>query len=282
MGSLVGYAVPLAALLAVSACGQVPAADTDKPQRYRATGTVLENEQHGPQLCALVDASYPPQCGGPDVVGWDWAQLKSESAYGVRWGEYRLVGTYGGERFTLTEPAKPAPTVAPGDAYHSVLPCDEPAGGWQPVDESKTTEKRVDQAIYRARSAADSAGAWLAHPDADGLDPDDPQAQQIMTDPMQQVLVLSFTGDLDGRMEWIREVWGGALCLTSAEYKYTDLRRIADQVIKREGAIGAGVNEPDNRVDFEVYRATDALQAELDEKYGKGAVHISGWLKPVE
>ncbi|MBA2438292.1 MAG: hypothetical protein H0V52_08080, partial [Acidimicrobiia bacterium] len=64
------------ACLAVSACGptdDTPVVAGDQPPsstRYRVDAvTVLESPDHGPQLCQGVDLSYPPQCGGPDVVG---------------------------------------------------------------------------------------------------------------------------------------------------------------------------------------------------------------------
>lgn len=37
--------------------------------RFRIATTVLENEQHGPQLCVGVAQSLPPQCGGLDISG---------------------------------------------------------------------------------------------------------------------------------------------------------------------------------------------------------------------
>jgi hypothetical protein len=72
-------------------------------------GTVLQIEGQTPQLClGAVAESYPPQCGGPEILEWDWdAADLEETASGVTWGTYAVVGTWDGTRFTLTQPAIP-------------------------------------------------------------------------------------------------------------------------------------------------------------------------------
>jgi hypothetical protein len=60
----------------------------------RASGTVLESPDHGPQLCHAVAESYPPQCPGLEVVGWNWAAVDGEEfAGGTTWGAYEVTGT---------------------------------------------------------------------------------------------------------------------------------------------------------------------------------------------
>ena len=98
--------------------GSVPPTVGGNDQIYRATATVLESQDHGPQLClGVILDSYPPQCGGLDITNWDWRALASERANETRWGEYVVVGTYDREAatFTLTQPARDAapPTPAP-------------------------------------------------------------------------------------------------------------------------------------------------------------------------
>ncbi|MGH8829004.1 MAG: hypothetical protein ACRDVZ_15690, partial [Jiangellaceae bacterium] len=46
--------------------------------RFRTYATVLESPEHGPQLCHGVAESLPPQCGGPDIAGWDWSAVEAE------------------------------------------------------------------------------------------------------------------------------------------------------------------------------------------------------------
>ena len=72
-------------------------------------GTVLQSDGDEPQLClGAVAESYPPQCSGPPIVGWDWAAAEQEeSASGVTWGTYAVQGTWDGTEFTLTEPPIP-------------------------------------------------------------------------------------------------------------------------------------------------------------------------------
>jgi hypothetical protein len=79
------------------------------PGEVAAQGTVLQLEGQAPQLClGAVAESYPPQCGGPEVLGWDWDAVDlEETASGVTWGTYAAVGTWDGSRFTLTRPAIP-------------------------------------------------------------------------------------------------------------------------------------------------------------------------------
>src|SRR5690554_552751 len=69
-------------------------------------GTVLQLEGEAASLClGAVAESYPPQCAGPEIVGWDWAAVDGEeSANSVTWGTYAVQGTWDGERFTVTEP----------------------------------------------------------------------------------------------------------------------------------------------------------------------------------
>lgn len=71
------------------------------------------------------------------------------------------------------------------------------------------------------------------------------------------MLNFAFTGDLTGREEWIREVWGGALCITSAQHTERELRRIVDELVKRGGNfLGAGTNVIANQVSLTVYIAS--------------------------
>jgi len=109
---IVALALTLALLAACGGGDEVVTSDDPRPsnpapadQRYTATATVLESPEHGPQLCSGVRDSYPPQCGGPDIVGWDWDDVPAkESANGTTWGAYTVVGTWDGTTLTLTEP----------------------------------------------------------------------------------------------------------------------------------------------------------------------------------
>jgi len=92
----------------------------------RNLATVMDTGQgvDGPELClGAVAESYPPQCGGPALVGWDWADHEDtfEQQGDVRWGTYLVTGTWDGTSFTATDavsgalydPAMPSPTPTP-------------------------------------------------------------------------------------------------------------------------------------------------------------------------
>jgi hypothetical protein len=58
-----------------------------------------------PELClGPVAESYPPQCGGPRIDGWDWADRHGvfEHQGTVRWGSFAVSGTWDGTTFTVT------------------------------------------------------------------------------------------------------------------------------------------------------------------------------------
>jgi hypothetical protein len=108
--------VPLAITIGLAGCGSGSDADDrggDEPKRYKATATVLERPGDLPELCeGAIAESYPPQCSGKPIVGWDWDDVENEeSASGTTWGEYHVVGTWDGEQLTLTE--KPTALVVP-------------------------------------------------------------------------------------------------------------------------------------------------------------------------
>src|SRR5690554_2526460 len=69
-------------------------------------GTVLQLDGEPAEFClGAVAESYPPQCSGPEIVGWDWATVDGEeSASSVTWGTYAVQGSWDGERMTVTQP----------------------------------------------------------------------------------------------------------------------------------------------------------------------------------
>jgi hypothetical protein len=79
------------------------------PGEVIGQGTVLQIEGEEAQFClAGVMESYPPQCSGPVIVGWEWPDDGMyESASGVTWGSYALQGTWDGVEFTPTQPPIP-------------------------------------------------------------------------------------------------------------------------------------------------------------------------------
>ncbi len=111
--------LPLAALLALAACSDGGGSGADETPTgdeavvYQGRILVLQQEEHeSAGMCTIVAESYPPQCEGIPVVGWDWEVGGHEDVAGTRWGSYIVTGTYDGEAFTLTEEAEPVDDVA--------------------------------------------------------------------------------------------------------------------------------------------------------------------------
>ncbi|MEV7005522.1 hypothetical protein [Streptosporangium sp. NPDC051022] len=261
-----------------------PTAQGATALRYTGAGTVLENSHHGPQLCTTVAASYPPQCAGIDIVGWDWKAVESEGAGDVRWGRYRVVGTWDGRRLTLTETPRPpaADTPPPSGGDHDTRfasPCPPPRGGWRPVDPAKATEEAAQETMDLARKVPEFAGGWIDQAYLDGLP--SPQASTAANDPARYVLNIRFTGDLAGRERWIRQVWGGALCVSGAKHSEAELRRVQRRIHEELAGIqSSSVSTLDNRVEALVPVVTDELRRSLDDRYGAGVVNLEGILRP--
>lgn len=271
-------AAPVAALL-LAACGDeeapLSAAPLDTPtsadsgQPYTGIFTVLEGRGHGPQLCSMVAESYPPQCGGPDIAGWNWDHAPdAESADGVTWGFYSVTGTWDGATFTLTErPLSGAATspMVPDDAVLDFSPpCEPPAAGWAVVDPATATEAGRAAAEDYAHAQPDFAGTWidsLARPN---------------------ILTFSFTGDLERHEAALRQLWGGPLCVSGAERSMQELIAIQDEIVAAGPDVPAtAIDAVSDQVTLQVF-IDDGVQERMDEQYGEGVVRVSAALRPVE
>lgn len=288
----------LVLLVLAAACGDDPpgeGATADEPSspttgtdqvRYTATAMVMDAPGRGVQLClGGVAESLPPQCGGLDLVGWDWEAVDGEeSASGSTWGTYTVVGTYDGEAqsFTLTEPARsPEPaTTDPDPGVDTTSPCPPPEGGWQVVDPQTATDEAMSAAIEHARAQPDVGGVWVdqsINPAANAEVVD----EWAMNDPERLVLNISFTGDLDRHEAEIRAIWGGALCISEAPRSAADLLTIRQEV---EGEVGEHLGSWSDEVSGTIHvqvTVDDGLQDRFDERYGAGAVVVVPALVPV-
>lgn len=145
---------------------RVPAAPGEV--RTRGIVTVLDDGDR-PELClGAVAESWPPQCGGPPLVGWDWRRQVEvpgqpgggaggageprsfERAGGVRWGQYALTGRWDGTALTLT-------TAIPAALYDAVReePEPEPPRPQDPPDGA--TLERIAGDLGRALPGAQSS-----------------------------------------------------------------------------------------------------------------------------
>lgn len=87
------------------------------PADVSRIGLVIEDDE-GPRMClGPIADSYPPQCSGPPVLGWDWNVIAGETtAVGTSWGEYFVEGVWDGEVFTVVRPSEPVVLSAPTGA----------------------------------------------------------------------------------------------------------------------------------------------------------------------
>ncbi|MGB0102404.1 MAG: hypothetical protein WBP61_19150 [Nocardioides sp.] len=120
-------ALALAALLLAAACGSEgagtattttatapeswPTAVPAAPAAVTTRGIATVMDIGSPELClGAVAESWPPQCSGPAIEGWDWSRHKGmyESQQGTRWGQFVVTGTWDGTTMSV-ESAVPAP-----------------------------------------------------------------------------------------------------------------------------------------------------------------------------
>jgi len=256
----------------------VPASTTTSPEQrqvYAFEGTVLESPDHGPQLCGAVDESLPPQCGGPDVVGLDWAQTpEHRSIGGTTWSDHvRLVGTFDPDTFsfTLTEPPGEAGPVGPGPDVSFAVPCPEPAGGWEAVKAANGGNDDWSPVGEYAQGQDDFAGLWVAE-----------QPGGVT------VLVVAFTGDLDGHQQDIDAIYRGPVCLVAADRTETELTGIVNDLMTGHESRAAGILPISGSVDVirnivtvETWIVDDVMRAWVDAEYGGGAVELTALLAPV-
>jgi hypothetical protein len=120
------YAVALAVLLmSVTACssdagsgsgsgsgsdGPGTATDPAPTDRAEIPDPAVVMDVDRPELCTgPIAESYPPQCSGPPIRYWKWADHRGhfDRVGNVRWGEFVIEGYYEGDEFVVTS-AEPA------------------------------------------------------------------------------------------------------------------------------------------------------------------------------
>ncbi|NAZ76300.1 hypothetical protein GTQ99_12885 [Kineococcus sp. T13] len=310
----------LLALLLVSACGQRstapgapdPAAPPDgapraveqadlaradlvpdgHPGPFRTTGFVLQDAGHGPQLCAGgIATSLPPQCAGPDLIGFDFSSMPADSYESVlrsRYGSFVLTGTPQGEAIRLTAPARRADPAdleaqarAPEPSFAS--PCPEPAGGWRALDAARATEDALQAASVQAQAVRGYGLLWIDRSAVPAAE----VAAGAADDPSRYVLNVSTAGDLAEMEAAVRAVWGGALCVSAAARSEAELTAARDALEQGDGS-AAGLVLVDLQLDplggqvtATAVLAREGDQRRLDERFGAGVVRLSSLLRPL-
>jgi hypothetical protein len=260
---------------------RTPAAPGLVTTRYAVTAI---DEGGGAELClGGVLTSLPPQCGGPELVGWTWADHDGdfEDVSGTKFGEFVVTGTFDGSSIEPTE-------IVPADEFDAppyddgvdpfASPCPEPEGGWRVIDPERTTDRTLDQAVSRARRIDGFGDIWVDQ----SINPanDEPGEQPGMNDPKKLILNLTFTHDLETAEAIVREIWGGALCVSRARMSDRDLEPIQEAVGDMPGFSSS--SRGDGQVDLAVTYDDGSIQAWLDQEYGVGTVVVTSELVDVD
>ena len=288
------------ALLVLAACGSEqgstvtdPAGEASAPASSGATmptsvaaddvevigvGTVLDAGR--PELClGPVAESYPPQCSGILVEGWDWRQVRGtfESSGETRWGGYAVTGTYDGTTLTLTQ--EPVSSALYDPAAPEVDPlvtrCPEPEGGWQVVDRGAVRYEDQDAALSAAMQLPGYAGSFVDQ--AQLLQ--QPDSSIAPADASQTIVNVLVTEDAAGAEKILRGIWGGALCVAMAEHPEQELIAIQDGLQNLPGLLSSGAQL--DAIQADVVWDDGSLQAWADTTYGEGLVSIRSALRPV-
>lgn len=239
--------------------GEAPRPVPDGEVRTSGLVTVID-EGDGPELClGAVAESYPPQCGGPALADFDWGDVGSEEASGVRWGSYALTGTFDGSTFTVTDaiPAALYDTMAAPEEEPLAAACDDPTT----TDTAKATPEDLDATLAAASALPTYASAWLTG----------------------DTINVAVTEDAEGAEAQLRTTWGGMLCVTTVERTDADLNEVNQEL---QAALGdqlltSGSTSPDS-LDAQVVFDDGSVQEWADATYGDGLVRISSALVPVE
>jgi hypothetical protein len=259
------------------------ASDGEVTTRYPV---MVLDDGDGAELClGGVGESLPPQCSGPELIGWDWADHDGyyEDTGGVRWGEFAVTGTFDGTDVTVTDAVPAIVWTGPGPATDVDFssPCPEPPGGWPSEPMRMFSHDTVFEAAQRL---PEYAGGWVTQ-----RDPRDPEEldQTLADDPEAKILPpivnIKVTGDTAAAEAELREVWDGPLCVITAERTEKQLRTIQDEVTTSAGGtLFASVDVMTGTVQVGVTYDDGTLQAELNERYGEGVVKVDSALIPAE
>jgi hypothetical protein len=245
---------------------------TPAPARYEVTTTVLQSAEHGPQLClgGVLD-SFPPQCGGPDVIGWRWANVPGVRTGGATtWVDsVHVVGTFDGRRFTLTQPPSRPTNPPPPIAVHFPQICAHPTG----------VDTPSEQDLTRTGGLNDVPGLvslWVTGPNTG------------TPGPRFVVNATVRPGFADQARAAIRRSYAAGLCLVEKDAPTeAELREVQAKVDALGShtplgiVLGAGIDPLRSVVTVHVARADDAATRFARQRFGDLVV-LDGALMPVK
>lgn len=249
--------------------------------------TVLDDGD-GAELClGGVAESLPPQCGGPSIIGWDWADHEGdfEEASGVRWGDFAVTGTFDGTSITPTEVVPFEEFEAPDwledeEDVERGTPCPEPEDGWKVIDPALTNDETMEATFRTAEQLDDYADSWVDQ----SINPVYGEELTMdvvdkMNDPTLLIVNVRVTGDPAVADALLREGWGGSLCVSTAMRTQAELMAIQDEVNELPGMSYSAPG--DDVVELGVTYDDGSIQAWADATYGEGVVVVTSALVDV-
>jgi hypothetical protein len=114
---------------------------------------------------------------------------------------------------------------------HFPLPCESPAQGWQIRDRGRVGGEDEQSALTYAEKQAEHGGTWMH------WDPLLTRAERARS-PSKGVLVFTFTENVEAHRRQLERLWGGPLCVASAEITTDTQSGIvahAADLLRREG-----------------------------------------------
>ena len=304
---LFALALGLAAATSLAGCARELPGEPEPPAPAMPTDgellttdypvTVLDStggDGEGAQVCfGAVAESYPPQCSGPALIGWNWDEHEGEfeTASGVRWGEFVLTGRYDAQAntFTPTEVRSAAdfewPEATPVEE-RLATPCPEPEGGWRVLDEAKTNGASMEAAFAAARALDGYSAAWMDQPvnpaSSSGMTLEDAERLERLNDPALTIVNVRVIGDVAAAEAELRKVWGGMLCVTKGERTEAELLAMQEEIHAEHRDLLGSASYIGEYVEIQVIHDDGGLQGEFDERYGPGAVRVDSVLRPAD
>ena len=133
-----------------------------------------------------------------------------------------------------------------------------------------------------ARSFPDFAGLWI---DRTTMDPGVTFDGPVQLDPTKMVLNVRVTGDTAVAENRLRQVWGGALCVSLGLHTMAELETIKDEIdtdLTVTGLLAYSYIVDSTGVVYVTVLVDSGLQSELDDRYGPGTVDVTAVLQPVD
>lgn len=262
---------------AVATTGEFPTAvpAAKGPVTTNGLVTVLDDGD-GPELCTFVADSFPPQCSGTPMADWDWAaHPEHDDESGTKWGSFALTGTFDGTTLAVTDaiPAALYDVASEAPEPEFATPCEPPEGGWGVIDAALTNGESMDATLNAAAGLSGYAGGWIDQPDFSGDEAD-------ANDPTKLIINVAVTDDVAGAEATLREIWGGALCVSEAAYTEAELGELAMELQNLPGVTSSSA--ADDVVQIGVLFDDGSLQSWVDSTYGDGRVEITSTLVPVD